>query len=356
MSSTPQIETDAEVIRSVAAELLNGEVAALERIGGGRNSRVFRVETPQSRSFAMKLYYRHDTDARDRLGTEFGAFRFLWQRGLRQVPQPIAADPKRGCAIYEFVEGERFSGNQVAARDIDEAADLICALKALRAHPESQKFGPASEASFSINGIVENVRQRRRRLCGAQTTPDALSALNSFLAGEFAPAFEKIQQWSLSRLQPAQIRNDQEIPMSERTLSPSDFGFHNALRRRGGQIVFLDFEYFGWDDPAKLVSDFLLHPAMEISTELKRRFAMCVLDNFAENCQLLPRIEAVYPLFGLKWCLILLNEFLPADLQRREFAQRAELDREDVQMKQLEKARRMLGRLQDEYERFPYFE
>ena len=356
MSSTPQIETDAKIIRSVAAELLKGEVAALERIGGGRNSRVFRVETPQSRSYAMKVYYRHDTDARDRLGTEFGAFSFLWQCGLRQVPQPIVADPKRGCAIYEFVEGERFSGNQVAARDIDEATDLICTLKSLRAHPESQKFGPASEASFSINGIVENVRQRQRRLCGAQTTPAALSALNSFLSGEFAPAFGKIQQWSLAHIQPAQIRNDQEIPVSERTLSPSDFGFHNALRRRGGQIVFLDFEYFGWDDPAKLVSDFLLHPAMEISTELKRRLASRVLDGFAENRQLKPRIEAVYPLFGLKWCLIILNEFLPADLQRREFAQGAELDREEVQMKQLEKARRMLGRLQDEYERFPYFE
>src|SRR3989442_245798 len=158
MSSTPQIELDAEVIRAVAAELLKGEIVALERIGGGRNSRVFRLEDTLSRSYALKLYHRHDTDARDRLGTEFGAFGFLWQLGLRQVPQPIAADPRRDCAIYEFVEGERFSGNQVAARDIDEAAALIDALKSLRAHPESQKFGPASEASFSINGIVENVR------------------------------------------------------------------------------------------------------------------------------------------------------------------------------------------------------
>jgi len=72
MSSTPQIETEADVIRSVAAELLKGEVAALERIGGGRNSRVFRVEASKSRSYAMKLYYRHDTDARDRLGAVGG--------------------------------------------------------------------------------------------------------------------------------------------------------------------------------------------------------------------------------------------------------------------------------------------
>ena len=54
-----------------------------------------------------------------------------------------------------------------------------------------------------------------------------------------------------------------ELPVEQRTLSPSDFGFHNALRRPDGRVVFLDLEYFGWDDPAKMISDFLLHPALE---------------------------------------------------------------------------------------------
>jgi hypothetical protein len=34
---------------------------------------------------------------------------------------------------------------------------------------------------------------------------------------------------------------DREIPRTERTLSPSDYGFHNALRRPDGTLVFLDF-------------------------------------------------------------------------------------------------------------------
>ena len=48
---------------------------------------------------------------------------------------------------------------------------------------------------------------------------------------------------------------ERDIDSAERTLSPSDFGFHNALKRSDGRIVFLDFEYFGWDDPAKMTAE-----------------------------------------------------------------------------------------------------
>jgi len=145
-----------------------------------------------------------------------------------------------------------------------------------------------------------------------------------------------------------------ELPYEERTLSPSDFGFHNALRRSNGQIIFLDFEYFGWDDPAKMISDFLLHPAMELREDLRRRFVVNILSRFEDHRYLDKRVEIVYPLFGLKWCLIFLNEFVPEHLLRRGFASGSDLDKSNVQAKQLSKARRMLYRIRKDYEYFPY--
>ena len=47
-------------------------------------------------------------------------------------------------------------------------------------------------------------------------------------------------------------------------MSPSDFGFHNALATPGGRLVFIDFEYAGWDDPAKLANDFFCQPAVPV--------------------------------------------------------------------------------------------
>jgi len=144
-----------------------------------------------------------------------------------------------------------------------------------------------------------------------------------------------------------------EITENERTLSPSDFGFHNALRRTDG-IVFLDFEYFGWDDPAKMIADFLLHPAMELAQDLKRRFMAQVLTNFNDNHHLAVRVEIVYPLFGLKWCLILLNEFIPRELQRRGFAQGEEVCSDERRARQLRQAKALLDHLMSERPSFPY--
>ena len=76
-------------------------------------------------------------------------------------------------------------------------------------------------------------------------------------------------------------------------------------------LDFVDFEYFGWDDPAKTIVDFLLHPGMQLDDALKRRFAAGVCAAFAELPALPARTRIVYPLFGLKWGLILLNDFLP---------------------------------------------
>ena len=142
--------------------------------------------------------------------------------------------------------------------------------------------------------------------------------------------------------------------MNERTLSSSDFGFHNALKRANGQIVFLDFEYFGWDDPAKMISDFLLHPQIYLRANLKSRFFKEMLNCFDFIPNIDKRIMIVYPLFGLKWCLILLNEFVSADLLRRHFAESGEIDQEQLRAEQLAKARIMLLRIVREHESFPY--
>jgi hypothetical protein len=98
-----------------------------------------------------------------------------------------------------------------------------------------------------------------------------------------------------------------------------------------------------------MMSDFLLHPAMNLSLDLKKRFVSAVLRRFADFPGLSVRLESVYPLFGLKWCMIVLNEFLPAELLRRRFAATAGVDRSVVQARQLEKARKMLRR-----QSFPY--
>ena len=120
------------------------------------------------------------------------------------------------------------------------------------------------------------------------------------------------------------------------------------------EFFFLDFEHFGWDDPAKMIADFLLHPAMVLDAFLKRRFVANILSCFEDRETLEKRVEILYPLFGLKWCMILLNEFVPEDLLRREFACEASLEKDEVQTEQLKKSRQMLKRIRRSYGHAPY--
>ena len=145
-----------------------------------------------------------------------------------------------------------------------------------------------------------------------------------------------------------------ELPQQCQILSPSDMGFHNAVRDSQGTWRFFDFEYFGWDDPAKLVSDFILHPGpgMQLTAPLQELFLSAVLPLFGEDPLFRKRLACVYPLYGLKWCCILLNEFLPDSLARREFAAAGERQAVSRQREQLDKARRMIERVRRERRRF----
>jgi hypothetical protein len=337
--------------RSLFAGKLPGDLKYLQRIGGGRNSQVYKLECSDGRHYLAKVYYRHDEDSRDRLAAEFDGLTFLWQSGVRAIPEPLSTDPILGFAIYEYIHGESINSNTVTASDIDTAVDFLISLNRLTEHPGAADLQPASEACFSVKAIMDNIQQRIARLFSLPDQGSLEVELGRFLANEIWPFFAHVKKWSRARLLELGLELDWELPIAERTLSPSDFGFHNALRRVDGNLVFLDFEYFGWDDPAKMIVDFILHPAMNLTLQLKLRYVRGLLAHFANMSALSARLSAVYPLFGLKWCLILLNEFVPVDLARRDFAETESVERGERLSQQLTKARKMLAKVRRSYER-----
>jgi len=161
--------------------------------------------------------------------------------------------------------------------------------------------------------------------------------LGYFLDGEFGPILARVLERSRSKIAICLGGSAETINDESRTLSPSDFVFHNALRRPDGGLTFLDFEYFGWDDPVKTISDFLHHPAMMLTKNQRSRFLTGAVDVYGES--IVARLDALYPLWGLKWCLIMLNEYLGSEAERRQFAG---IDVKSFRLDQLEKARGLL--------------
>src|SRR5207244_11655608 len=92
----------------------------------------------------------------------------------------------------------------------------------------------------------------------------------------------------------------EELPVFRRCLSPSDFGFHNALLADDGRLRFLDFEYAGWDDPAKLVCDFFCQPACPVPMNHYSDFAKQVATLTSDPALHRMRMDLLLPLYRLK--------------------------------------------------------
>ena len=73
--------------------------------------------------------------------------------------------------------------------------------------------------------------------------------------------------------------------------------------------------------------------------------------NFDQDELLVNRVKLVYPLFGLKWCLILLNEFLPEYLQRRGFVAEGPVDKNILEIQML-KTQKMLSTIKNHFQHF----
>ncbi len=334
------------------AKLHGLQARFVEKTGKGKNSQVYHVLSEDDGQFIVKYYFRNNLDNRDRLKVEFSSLRFLWDNGVRCIPEPISADDASATAVYSYIRGNRPAVDEISGEDIERAVDFLSTLKELRKAAGSEGLPAASEACFSFRELLDNIDHRFNRLLRG-TRDVAHDAFHEFINNDFVSALSEISEWCRTRFLEKSISSEC-LAIEERTLSPSDFGFHNSLKTESGQLFFLDFEYFGWDDPAKTISDFILHPAMALTNEQRKLFYSNAVDRFRDYEDLDGRVEIYYPLYGLKWCLIFLNEFLPDQMLRRKFAGCVEEEEATILNDQLLKSKNMLKDILKEYKRFPY--
>jgi Ser/Thr protein kinase RdoA (MazF antagonist) len=317
-------------IRRAAGDLCGADVTALTLAGGGGNSRVYRLDAGDA-VYALKAYPPPETGRRDRLQTEYAALGFLSAQLPGHVPVPLAADHRRRVALYSWIDGERVTAHD--ATDIAALGTFLRSLHGLRLRTGLHRFAPASEAIFGNADVLGQIDRRIERLRALDETEPELAA---FLRERFEP-----------QLAARRTPSDAFATLAEgaRTLSPSDFGFHNALRTAGGELVFIDFEYFGWDDPVKLVCDVVLHPAMALGPADRDAFMRTAAVTYGGDPAYPARLRAYLPLIALRWAGIVLNEFLPEVWERRVYAgQQAAWA--DVKARQLRKAAGLLDQLE----------
>jgi hypothetical protein len=311
------------ITRPIAKNLLIhagiDEDFSIERMQGGKNNRVWKIDLDK-KSLVLKSYFWSEHDKRDRLRAEYGFIKYLNEHKIKHAPQAFAMDEKNHCVLYGFIEGEKILPGHVTIKEIKQAYEFIHDIN--KKKQDAELLPNASEACFSIKAHLDIVDARIARL--ERTQNEQINGFVQVLRQDFSRHRERILN--------AQPDAEKELDKKEAILSPSDFGFHNALSYKG-KLTFLDFEYAGWDDPAKMACDFFCQPTIPAPKEYFDEFTKEI---FGHDKAGIERAKMLLPLYKIKWCCIMLNEFLPIERERREYAKSKVVD-ENLKSLQLQR-------------------
>jgi hypothetical protein len=336
-------QSDADIrehcVSLLAKALLSTQIISIAPCAKGGNNRTYRLETVDG-VFAVKQYFRQSGDTRDRLAAEFAFLTYAARVAPQWVPIPYSQDSQSGMALYEFVHGLPIKSGELTEHDIVTAGEFFCALNQASLKLQANDLPYASEACFSIQEhlTLVGIRVAALEQISADLTDD--SAARSTIA-RLSERWYEVMTTVKHEADLQGIDLLAQLPWHERCLSPSDFGFHNALRRSDGTLCFLDFEYAGWDDPAKMIGDFFSQLAVPVPGDYFERFALQVANEYTDADSLMRRATLLRSVYRLKWCCIALNVFIPVNLARRQFAN-PDLNVSDLKRAQLAKAECLL--------------
>lgn len=309
------------------------------------NNRIYRVETSKD-IFVAKQYFVHESDKRDRLSAELSFLNYARNVAANFVPRLYAFNSETGWALYEHINGTHILPGNIGWQHLEQAIHFFCELNKSSPEKLSSNMPLASEAVFSIEEHLNLVDKRIQYLCKTLSNKEAenhsalkfLEELNNFwmpIKQYTKKASESVDWFSRS------------LEKENYCISPSDFGFHNALLKNDGNIIFIDFEYAGFDDPAKMVADFFSQPAIPVPKDFYKQFVEIVANSFNDPSHLKWRADLLLPVYQVKWCCIILNVFLPSHMERIKFAN-LKLDESFFKESQLNKAKQILARLTKE--------
>jgi aminoglycoside phosphotransferase (APT) family kinase protein len=316
--SASETQIDEDVLASahrLSASAGKGSVRTLSRLAGGKNNQVYRVETDDA-LLVLKRYFSDPRDHRDRLGAEWDFLTHAWSRGIRAVPEPLACDRENHEGLYSFVHGRKLGASELKREHIEAAIDFVLAVNARRRAP----LASGSEACFTLAEHVATVERRVARLATLDLDAPHAKAAQHFVAAKLQPTWDAVKERLVAEARAAGLVLDQVLGPDESCLSPSDFGFHNALVDDAGKVTFLDFEYAGRDDPAKLASDFFCQPEIPVPLGYHAAFLTRLAQGLGLDEAAVARCRLLLDAYQVKWTCIILNDFLPLGAARRAFA------------------------------------
>ena len=312
------------------------KIIQISKIKAGANSSVFRITVEKNKYKILKFYPDLLIDCRERLKTEYKAFNFLKKNAFSEIPKVIKKSDDLNIGIYEWIKGKKI--NKYNFQDLKFLIKFVLKLKNLSKKTHKNTFNNASEACLSIKELISQIDKRINNL---ENISPQNKSLSLFLNSSLKPFWRIIKKRSIKKIIINNLEKD--IAKKYQILSPSDISLQNMVKYKK-VIKYLDFEYFGWDDPVKLVSDFTWHPSVNLNRSLILKWYSAMVDIFSDDKDFCKRFSISHSLYGIRWILILLNEFNLNSIKKIKNVSRQDKNLNLLKQKyQLKKAKKMFN-------------
>jgi hypothetical protein len=228
------------------------------------------------------------------------------------VPELQAVDTMRRCVIMEYIEGDLYvSKARIPSRQhLHECASFIARLNHRLDVARAMVNLDAAEGYTSLEQHLSSIRKRFLSM-GTEQIPKALKPRAVEILGILEKRIDEVHEEYASQVRMGEIEDC--IRPCDRWVSPSDFGFHNAVLTPN-HIKFIDFEFAGWDDPVKTLLDFWMQPRIAVPQAWIDQ--VTILLDQQKKIHLTKRLAIASDIFELKWAAIILSVLSPERIAR----------------------------------------
>jgi len=272
-------------------------------INGGRNNKVYLFKS-KKKKFIIKKYKNNYSTKYNRFLTEKIFLEFLVKKKIKNIPKIISLDKKKKIIVFNYICGKQIK--KVQKKHLNQCLKFLLKINYKTSY-KNFKFQKASDACLSLNDHIKTCETRIKRLiknCHHNSKGESKKIL-FFLKNKILPEFKKIKSKIHLVFSKSQIVK--KINKKQLILSPSDFGFHNIISKKN-KLYYIDFEYSGWDDPNKLISDFFLNPDYFISKKNKKYFLRNFDNFFKKKISNSSKFKFILKFHFLKWVCVIINQ------------------------------------------------
>ena len=276
----------------------------VDALKGGINSKVFKVEADSGLIYVYKKYkLPTNINQRNRCEAETNFLMYCKNIKVSNVPRLINFNVKQNWSILSWIEGDTVS--KINRDEITQTADFFSKINSMSLTRRCEVMGDAAESCKTADQFLLTIEERLKRIYMSmykrETSIEALEWIKDVIIPSFTFHKDELLKKSLQEHWGGEYS-------SSKVVSPSDIGPHNMIRDKQ-TINFIDFEYSGIDNLAKLTADLLLCPKSQVENIQEKEYINIMKKRLSKTIDStwVERLKDIRNLIVIKWCLIQLN-------------------------------------------------